>query len=185
MVETLLTAEKHSHPGRAVNGFRRLLACDALPLLGAAPVELNPRLSLRLLCKAIEFYLAYIQQPQDAHIQNPWDRLFQIVELIGKKLGWELSNLFSTPWNCEMYSDRLQQYAIAHNTGLCDELIVRQLLMCTVVTLLRILNEHATLINNDETMYCLVEAFGEGIHSSTGKILYLQHSNDYSFMFTL
>lgn len=167
LVETLLTAEKHSHPGRAVNGFRRLLACDALPLLGAAPVELNPRLSLRLLCKAIEFYLAYIQQPQDAHIQNPWDRLFQIVELIGKKLGWELSNLFSTPWNCEMYSDRLQQYAIAHNTGLCDELVVRQLLMCTVVTLLRILNEHATLINNDETMYCLVEAFGEGIHSST------------------
>lgn len=170
LVETLLTAEKHSHPGRAVNGFRRLLACDALPLLGAAPVELNPRLSLRLLCKAVEFYLAYIQQPQDAQIQNPWDRLFQIVELMGKKLGWELSSLFSVPWNRETYSERLQQYAIAHSTGLCDELVVRQLLMCTIVVLLRILNEHTALINNDETMYCLVEAFGEGVHSSAGEI---------------
>ncbi|XP_012214591.1 integrator complex subunit 10 isoform X2 [Linepithema humile] len=166
LVETLLTAEKHSHPGRAVNGFRRLLACDALPLLGAAPVELNPRLSLRLLCKAVEFYIAYILQPQDAQIHNPWDRLFQIVELIGKKLGWELSSLFSMPWDREIYSDRLQQYTIAHSAGLCDEIIVRQLLMCTIVVLLRILNEHATLINNDETMHCLVEAFGEGMHSS-------------------
>lgn len=172
MVETLLTAEKHSHPGRAVNGFRRLLACDALPLLGAAPVELNPRLSLRLLCKAVEFYIAYILQPQDTQIHNPWDRLFQIVELIGKKLGWELSSLFSMPWDREIYSDGLQQYAIAHSASLGDEIIVRQLLMCTIVVLLRILNEHATLINNDETMHCLVEAFGEGMHSSAGEILY-------------
>ncbi|KAL0128271.1 hypothetical protein PUN28_003497 [Cardiocondyla obscurior] len=166
LVETLLTAEKHSHPGRAVNGFRRLLACDALPLLGSAVVELNPRLSLRLLCKAVEFYLAYIQLPQDMQIQNPWDRLFQIVELIGKKLGWELSSLFATPWNREAYSDRLQQYAIAHSTGMCDEPVVRQLLMCTIVVLLRILNEHSALISNEEAMYCLVEAFGEGIYSS-------------------
>ncbi|XP_024873318.1 integrator complex subunit 10 isoform X2 [Temnothorax curvispinosus] len=166
LVETLLTAEKHSHPGRAVNGFRRLLACDALPLLGGAVVELNARLSLRLLCKAVEFYLAYIQQPQDTQIQNPWDRLFQIVELIGKKLGWELSSLFAMPWNRETYSDRLQQYAIAHSTGLCDEPIVRQLLMCTIVVLLRILNEHNGLISNEETTYCLVEAFGEGVYSS-------------------
>lgn len=170
-METLLTAEKHSHPGRAVNGFRRLLACEALPLLGGAVVELNPRLSLRLLCKAVEFYFAYIQQPQDTQIHNPWDRLYQIVELIGKKLGWELSSLFAMPWSREMYSDRLQQYAIAHNTGLSDEPIIRQLLMCTIVVLLRILNEHNILIANEETMYCLVEAFAEGVYSSAGEIL--------------
>ena len=170
-METLLTAEKHSHPGRAVNGFRRLLACETLPLLGDAVVELNPRLSLRLLCKAVEFYLAYIQQPQDTQIQNPWDRLFQIMELMGKKLGWELSSLFAMPWNRETYSDRLQQYAIVHSTGLCDEPIVRQLLMCTIVVLLRILNEHNALINNEETVYCLVEAFGEEVYSA-GEMLY-------------
>lgn len=178
-METLLTAEKHSHPGRAVNGFRRLLACDALPLLGTAPVELNTRLSLRLLCKAIEFYLAYIQQPQDALIQNPWDRLFQIVEIMGKKLGWELSSLFSMPWSREAYSERLQQYAASHNAVPSDELVVKQLLMCTIVVLLRLLNEHAVLMNNDETMYCLVEAFGDGVHIPAGKMLHLHHNNNY------
>lgn len=165
LVETLLTAEKHSHPGRAVNGFRKLLACDALPLLGNAPVELNPRLSLRLLCKAIDFYLAYMQQPQDNQIQHPWDRLFQVVELIGKKLEWELSNLFSLPWNRDSFCERLHQYAIAHSANLCEEVIGRQLLMCTLVVLLRILHEHNALINNDEIAYCLVEAFGECVHS--------------------
>ncbi|XP_011505851.1 PREDICTED: integrator complex subunit 10 [Ceratosolen solmsi marchali] len=159
LVETLLTAEKHSHPGKAVNGFRKLLVCEALPLLGAAPVELNARLSLRLLCKAVEFYFAYIQQPQDTQIIKPWDKLFQVVELIGKKLGWELSNLFTLPWNREVYCDRLQQYTNAHSSGLCDEIVVRQLLICSVVILIRILNEHTALINNDEISYCLVEAF--------------------------
>ncbi|XP_048260684.1 integrator complex subunit 10 isoform X2 [Bombus affinis] len=167
LVETLLTAEKHSHPGCAVNGYRKLLTCDALPLLGTAPVVLNPRLSLRLLCKAIEFYLTYIQQPQDNQIQQPWDRLFQVVELIGKKLGWELSSLFSMTWNREAYCERLHQYAVTHSANLCEEVVARQLLMCTVAVLLRILNEHTVLINNDETMYCLVEAFAECVHSPT------------------
>ncbi|XP_043469716.1 integrator complex subunit 10 [Leptopilina heterotoma] len=161
LVETLLTAEKHSHPGRAVNGFRRLLTCEALPLLGAAPVELNPRLSLRLLYKAVEFYLAFIQQPQDFQIIQPWERLFQVVELIGKKLGWELSTFFTTPWNRESYCERLHQYAVTHSLGMCDEVIARQLLVCTVVVLLRIWNEHSTLMNGGETTYCLIEAFGE------------------------
>lgn len=123
-----------------------------------------------MLCKAVEFYLAYIQQPQDIQIQYPWDRLFHVVELIGKKLGWELSNLFSIPWNRETYSEKLQQYAAVHAANLSEEVVVRQLLMCTIVVLLRILNEHAMLINNGDTMYCLVEAFGELISSLTGII---------------
>lgn len=167
-METLLTAEKHSHPGRAVNGFRRLLTCEALPLLGAAPVELNPRLSLRLLYKAVEFYLAFIQQPQDFQIIQPWERLFQVVELIGKKLGWELSTFFTTPWNRDSYCERLHQYAVTHSPGMCDEVIVRQFLVCTIVVLLRIWNEHSTLVNGGETTYCLIEAFGEPNLSPSG-----------------
>lgn len=169
LVETLLTAEKHSHPGQAVNGFRKLLVCDALPYLDASSVELNSRLSLRLLCKAIEFYLAYIQQPQDNQINNPWNRLFQVIEIIGRKLGWELSNFFKTLWTKEAYCDRLQQYAHIHSNGLCDETITRQLLMCAIVVLLRILNEHGNSIKNAEIPYCLVEAFGEPITQVTGK----------------
>lgn len=134
-----------------------------MPILGTSPVELNTRLSLRLLCKAVEFYVAYIQQPQDSQIVHPWDKLFQVIELIGKKLGWELSSLFASPWNRELYCDRLQQYASVHITGLNDELVVRQLLICSVVVLIRILNEHSTLMSNHEASYCLVEAFVDPI----------------------
>ncbi|XP_058800068.1 integrator complex subunit 10 [Phymastichus coffea] len=165
LVETLLTAEKHSHPGKAVNGFRKLLACEALPLLGGAPVDLNPRLSLRLLCKAVDFYFAYIQQSQDSQIQKPWDKLFQVIELIGKKMGWELSNLFTLPWNRDIYCDRIQQYASLNSANLNEELILRQLLICSIVVLISILTEHTSLINNDETSYCLVEAFVEPVVS--------------------
>ncbi|XP_012288471.1 integrator complex subunit 10 isoform X2 [Orussus abietinus] len=166
LVETLLTAEKHSHPGHAVNGFRRLLACDALPLLGAAPVDLNPKLSLRLLCKAVEFYLAYIEQPQDFQIQQPWDKLFQVLELIGKKLNWELSSLFSLPWSRETYSERLQQYAASHITGNCDENLIRQLSTCIIVVFLRILHDHTGFVNSGDVTYCLVEAFIEPVVST-------------------
>lgn len=139
------------------------MACEALPILGTSPVELNARLSLRLLCKAVEFYIASIQQPQDSQIVNPWDKLFQVIELIGKKLGWELSSLFSSPWNREIYCERLQQYANVHITGLNEEVVVRQLLICSVVVLIRILIEHSALMHNDETSYCLVEAFVDPI----------------------
>lgn len=154
-----------------MNGFRRLLACDALPLLGSAPVELNHRLSLRLLCKAVEFYLAYIQYPQDSQIQQPWDRLFQVVELTGGKLTWELSSLFGTPWSREIYSERLQLYATTHSGALCEELVARQLLVSTIVVLIRVLHEHTTLVTSAETTYCLVEAFGEMSYpSASGRI---------------
>ncbi|KAJ8680759.1 hypothetical protein QAD02_016546 [Eretmocerus hayati] len=170
LVETLLTAEKHSHPGVAVNEFRKLLAMEALPLLGSSSVELNPRLSLRLLCKAVEFYFAYIQQPQDPHIAKPWDKLFQVIELIGKKLGWELSSHFATTWNQELYCDRLQQYASAHSGNLCEEPVIRQLLISSIVVLMRILNEHATSFSNDEHSYCLIEAFVQPLLAPEPKV---------------
>lgn len=173
LVENLLTAEKHSHPGISINGFRRLLACEALPLLGSATVELNQRLSLRVLCKAIEFYFAYIQQSHETEIANPWDKLFQVVELIGRKLGWELSSMFLIPWNRDSYSDRLQQFAQIHTASLGDENTVRQFLICTIVVLIRILNEHTALMKTNEMSHCLVEAFVDPIPRKLIKILNL------------
>lgn len=175
-METLLTAEKHSHPGQTLNDFRRLLACDALPLLGSAPVELNPRLALRLLCKAVEFYLAYIQQPPDPQIPQPWERLFQVIESVGKKLGWELSVLFASPWNQDLYSERLHKYAASHSSALGEEVVARQLLICTTIVLLRVLNDHNSLISNSDVGYCLVEAFSGLCPSPAGNAA-IFHSN--------
>lgn len=165
-----MTAEKHNYPGQPVNGYRRLLACDILPLVGGSTVELNARLSLRLLCKAVEFYLAFVQQPPDTQIQNPWEKLFQVIEIIGKKLGWELSNLFSSNWDQEKYCEQLQQYAITHSNNLSDELTVRQLLMSSIVVLIRILNDHTLSMKNESVSYCLVKAFEDPLYNITEQI---------------
>lgn len=59
-MDTLLSAEKHSHASnQPINSYRKLLVCDLLPLLGSknVTVELNPKLLFKLLHKSIEFYL--------------------------------------------------------------------------------------------------------------------------------
>lgn len=142
-----------------MNDFRLLLACDALPLLGTATVDLNPRLSLRLLTKSIEFYLAYIQN-QENQIPQPWDRMFQIIETMGKKLSWELSSLFAMPWNREVYCDKIHQFEAKCSDKMNDEIIMRQFLICTTVIFLRVLYEHNKFVGGSNG-YCLVEAFTE------------------------
>ena len=169
LVETLLTAEKHGCPGQTINDYRRLLTCEALPLIGAGSVDLDPRLAMKLLLKAVEFYLAYIQKPPDFEIQEPWGRLFQVVELMGNKLGWELSGIFSTIWNQDIYSERLQQYVATHSATLNEEVVARQLLICGTIVLLRVLNEHNSLVSNGDVGYCLVEAFAALPQPSMGR----------------
>ncbi|XP_044014171.1 uncharacterized protein LOC122856556 [Aphidius gifuensis] len=84
---------------------------------------------------------------------------YQVIEIIGKKLGWELSNLFSSNWDQEKYCEQLQQYAITHSNNLSEELTVRQLLICSIVVLIRILNDHTLSMKNESVSYCLVRAF--------------------------
>lgn len=60
LVETLISAEKHSTDGHSPgNAYRKLLVCDLLPLLAkkGVRVELSSKMLYKLLHKAIEFYL--------------------------------------------------------------------------------------------------------------------------------
>lgn len=85
---------------------------------------------------------------------------------MGTKLGWELASIFATPWNQEVYCERLQQYIKTHTNTLNDEPTIKQLSICTVVVLIRILNGHFSKIKNDDVPYCLVEAFTEPFPST-------------------
>lgn len=102
LVDTLLSAEKHSHASnQPINPYRRLLVCDLLPLLATdtVNVDLNSKLLFKLLHKSIEFYLCCLGmlpfnaqttvQESDLKIDEPWNRLFGVLELVGKHLGWE------------------------------------------------------------------------------------------------
>ncbi|XP_042219425.1 integrator complex subunit 10-like isoform X2 [Homarus americanus] len=116
LVDSLLAAEKHC-PG-ALNPFRRMLVCDLLPrLLQTHGLEVRPKTLYSLLSRAIEFYVAYVTtSPKvmqgvldgDGKIDDPWQQLFTVVQLIGWNLGWDLASGFQSTSNREVILQRIQ-----------------------------------------------------------------------------
>lgn len=141
LVETLLSAEKHSSGNR----YARLLVVDTLPLLG---MPQSPRLLQRLLVKAIDFYNTYVHEGVENDIPDPWQRLYAILELLGKQLGWDpyLIN-YTNSLNKEMY---FQKLLTLRNIEDC-----RELLYCGTIFLLRSLHEQRAARGN----HILLEAF--------------------------
>ncbi|XP_050709620.1 integrator complex subunit 10-like [Eriocheir sinensis] len=116
LVESLITAEKHC-PG-PLNPFRRMLVCDLLPrLLQTQGLEVRPKTLHNLLSRAIEFYITYVTTPSrvlqgimdgDSKIEEPWQQLFTVVQLIGWNLGWDLVKGFQSTSNREVILQRIQ-----------------------------------------------------------------------------
>ncbi|XP_069684038.1 integrator complex subunit 10 isoform X2 [Periplaneta americana] len=175
LVDTLMTAEKHSHYQNSVNCYRKLLVCDLLPLLGSNSVDLPAKQLFRLLHKSIEFYLCYLMSPSKAiqdlpelesKIEDPWKNLFIIQEATGRKLGWELSAIFGQSWNKDLYWQKIIQF---HQTRALlgdDHPNHKQLLYCTTTFFLHCLHEYIATL--DSVPLVLVEAFcGEPDSGST------------------
>ncbi|KAJ4445283.1 integrator complex subunit 10 isoform X1 [Periplaneta americana] len=176
LVDTLMTAEKHSHYQNSVNCYRKLLVCDLLPLLGSNSVDLPAKQLFRLLHKSIEFYLCYLMSPSKAiqdlpelesKIEDPWKNLFIIQEATGRKLGWELSAIFGQSWNKDLYWQKIIQF---HQTRALlgdDHPNHKQLLYCTTTFFLHCLHEYIATLDS-EVPLVLVEAFcGEPDSGST------------------
>lgn len=103
-----MSAEKHSVDGYyPINPYRKLLVCELLPLLAKQEIklDLNPKLLLKLLNKALEYYLCIlgksnnVVQDSDCSIENTWSKMFSVLEFVGKQLGWETPLLnFTINW---------------------------------------------------------------------------------------
>lgn len=103
-----MSAEKHSVDGHyPINPYRKLLVCELLPLLAKQEIklDLNPKLLLKLLNKALEYYLCSlgksnnVVQDSDCSIENTWSKMFSVLEFIGKQLSWETALLnFTVNW---------------------------------------------------------------------------------------
>ncbi|XP_063852733.1 integrator complex subunit 10-like [Scylla paramamosain] len=116
LVESLIAAEKHCPS--PLNPFRRMLVCDLLPrLLQTQGLEVRPKTLHNLLSRAIEFYITYVTTPSrvlqgimngDSKIEDPWQQLFTVVQLIGWNLGWDLVKGFQSTSNREVILQRIQ-----------------------------------------------------------------------------
>ncbi|XP_060800939.1 integrator complex subunit 10 [Amyelois transitella] len=140
LVKTLISAEKFFYDNR----YARLLVVETLPLLSSLE---SPRLLQRLLIKAIDFYNSYVYDDTEHDITDPWQRLYGVLDLLGRQLGWDpfLIN-YNNSLNKETY---FQKLVSLRN---CDD--CRQLLYCGISFFLRCLYEHRSLKGN----HILVEA---------------------------
>ncbi|XP_044728934.1 integrator complex subunit 10 [Chrysoperla carnea] len=165
LVDTLMTAEKHSHFGnQPINPYRRLLVCDLLTLLGLsnAKIDLPAKLMYKLLNKAIEYYLCCIAAPTSVETEPgdmPWNKLFNVLELTGRILGWDPSlTSFDQNWNKENYWYKFSSFFKTHKTMLVDDVIIKQIIYSSTLFFLYCLHEYTALSQNS-TQFTLVEAF--------------------------
>ncbi|CAG5021991.1 unnamed protein product [Parnassius apollo] len=143
LVKTLINAEKFFYDNR----YARLLVVETLPLLSSLE---SPRLLQRLLVKAIDFYNSYMYDETENDISDPWQRLYGVLDLLGRQLGWDtyLVN-YSNSLNKESYFQKLMSLRT------CED--CRQLLYCGTTFFLRSLYEQKSLKGN----HILVEALSD------------------------
>lgn len=143
LVKTLINAEKFFHDNR----YARLLVVETLPLLSSLE---SPRLLQRLLVKAIDFYNTYVYEETEHDIPDPWQRLYGVLDLLGRQLGWDSFFVnYSNSLNKESY---LQKLMTLRNCEDC-----RLLLYCGTTFFLRSLYEQRSLRGN----HILVEALSD------------------------
>lgn len=134
LVKTLINAEKFFYDNR----YARLLVVETLPLLSSLE---SPRLLQRLLVKAIDFYNSYVYDETEHDITDPWQRLYGVLDLLGRQLGWDPYLVYySNSLNKETY---FQKLLTLRNSEDC-----RQLLYCGITFFLRSLYEQKSLKGN-------------------------------------
>lgn len=143
LVKTLINAEKFFYDNR----YARLLVVETLPLLSSLE---SPRLLQRLVIKAIDFYNTYIYDETEHDITDPWQRLYGVLDLMSRQLGWDpFFVTYSNSLNKEQY---FQKLLMLRNNEDC-----RQLLFCGTTFFLRALYDQKYLKGN----HILIEALSD------------------------
>ncbi|XP_026271877.1 integrator complex subunit 10 isoform X2 [Frankliniella occidentalis] len=161
LVDTLLSAEKHSHCPSANNCYRKLLVCELVPLMGSSPipVELPLRQIYRLMHKLVEYYMLCLLT-QDSSEADPWEKIFQGFWSLGLMLNWDLAKMFSQPWGRELYWQQiLNNNEHLHHSLDPESHEVRQHVYCTGIFFMRCLHEYTSSLQSGEHQLVLLEAF--------------------------
>lgn len=143
LVKTLINTDKFFYDNR----YARLLVVETLPLLSSLE---SPRLLQRLLIKAIDFYNSYVYDEAEHDITDPWQRLYGVLDLLGRQLGWDP---FLINYNNSLNKDTYFQKIVSLRN--CED--CRQLLYCGITFFLRSLYEQKSIKGN----HILVEALSD------------------------
>ncbi|XP_076367157.1 integrator complex subunit 10 isoform X2 [Tachypleus tridentatus] len=189
LLETLFAAEKYGNFQSPFNPVRKLVVYDVIPLiLHNKDIQIPTKQMYRLLQKSVEFYGCYSSQEQDidgktaksgsrsgdlgkeGSIEQPWTHLFSLLHAAGRKLGWELVEMFAecseTPHNSDSLWQQIMSFVhrrnpvlasseiceatagrIGHSVDDTNSLNSKQVFFCTVVLFLHCLCHFGTHVN--------------------------------------
>ncbi|GIY08953.1 integrator complex subunit 10 [Caerostris extrusa] len=113
VIDSLLSAEEASKIPIPVNYYRKMLVCDALPLiLQMSQFDYKPEFMLKLLQKAVEFYITCIFKPStsDFEIINSvnlsskgpnknWEPLLKLFETVAIRYRWNNPEMYGSEFN--------------------------------------------------------------------------------------
>lgn len=99
-------------------------------------------------------------------IDDCWSKLYSILELIGRHLGWEryLTSL-GAAWTKESYWQKILTFCQSPSFNVEDQNSAKQVLYCTTIFFLNCLNDYNVSLAPEsapgqiQTTYLLVEAF--------------------------
>ncbi|KAI4457963.1 hypothetical protein MML48_7g00011999 [Holotrichia oblita] len=181
LIDTLLSAEKHSHASNhPINNYRKILVCELLPLLNeeTTTVELSSKLVYKLLHKAIEYYVHSLNFHNNngqgiANAELSWDKLCSVLEFTARQLGWDpYLTTFGQNWTKEGYWQKLLTFCQSQCMNMDDTNNIRQLLYCLTVFFLQCLHDYKLSLapepcpGQPQTSYFLIEAFVDPTYPS-------------------
>jgi len=164
LLETINSVEKHEVGGAKdpLNLYRKMLVVDILPaVFSDENLRISPKLLLKVLYKAQEFVLAYVNNSVSLgfDIKNPWRLLYSILNGVGQSLGW--SGSFNLPNNgtipVEEYLAHLTVLARTALSTPSDSVLSQQLFHSLSCVVLHTVSEYSNHCQEQNTV--MVEAW--------------------------
>ncbi|KAG1678128.1 Integrator complex subunit 10 [Nymphon striatum] len=160
LIDMFLSAENCLQPYNPLNIYRSMLVCEVLPmLLKSSHISMSPDQLYQLLLKGIEYYVVsavggksenFHSESQDPSII--WKNMFTLFDIVGKKLNWELHDIFAPRNFTESQWQRIQNLFILYNE--CQDksrnvMLHSQLLFSSLILFVHCLYGYSVTCNPD------------------------------------
>ncbi|GAB6027449.1 Integrator complex subunit 10 [Chamberlinius hualienensis] len=186
LIDDLVDAEKRAFDEFPVNSLRKLLVCDILPLVLSSSSDMSHNRLFSLLHHCIEYCLFSVMKPtgrvdfgldsmwdKNAVSKTPWNDLGNILELIGRILGWDLKDFLKTN-NWQVQRQRLYSLsALCSHRSFDDKnsFVYNQVFYCAAILFLRGFCDYISVVDPSQIVgstgdkFCSVVLI-EGLRSS-------------------
>lgn len=147
------------------NQFREMLVLEAIPLIQGKVLDLSSHTVNRIMAISLEYYMNQMFQvgnDTETIVQENWIKIFEILDMCGKHLKWELFLPFNKNWSKDVYWQKIIQIVSSAPPRPSEN---KQILFCATIIFVLSLQDYisSTRIKTSdyEVDFILVEGFKE------------------------